>query len=464
MSGSGAAIGLKQEQRQILTAAQIQSLELLTLNTQELTEYLQQQLLENPVLEQDESSEATGDPPLSAPEINADTNWNDEGDGWDEGPGYNRSEEYAADRDPAFSQEDDGLERGLLLQLAVGNWSEAQQQAQRAIVFSLDEDGYLRTPLAELAAAVGIEEERLEQALRQVQALEPAGVGARSLEECLRLQVPASHPEHDLLWTVIDHHLSDLASGQLRSVSRQLGVSEKKVAQLFETIRSLSPRPALAEASSRRAEYIVPDIIVRKLEGEYQISLNTRYQPSLRVSAYYRGLLTDIRHSGDTDTLDYMRQKLTAAQQLIRNVERRRLTLLRIAEILVREQLGFLENGLPALAPLTMRQVADQAELHESTVCRAVAGKYIDTPRGVYALKFFFSRAYEAADGSLLSNAYVRRLIAELIAAEDKSRPLTDSQLEEALRQRGLNVARRTVAKYRGEMGLPKRSFRRRLG
>ena len=449
---------LQQEQKQLLSAVQIQSLTLLSLTAQELTEYLQQQLLENPVLEQDEQqggeAAAAYEPPRR------------ESQDWEE-------EEYSAprssdaayetfsdDRNPAFAQDDYDMVRALLLQLEMRcRHSEAQMQALRAVVYSLDDDGYLRAALDDLAERFGIAEELLEQALAEVQTLEPAGLGARSLAECLRLQIPAAHPERALLLAMIDEHLPALAAGRLRNVARALGVSEKKAAQLFEYIRQLDPRPGAAVRPAERPHYIIPDIFVRRIDGVYRVFLNEAHQPRLRISGYYRELLQ--REIKDEAARAYTRQKLAEAALLLRNVERRRTTILRVAEIIVQHQTGFFDHGLEALRPLTLREVAATAELHESTVCRAVGGKYMDTPRGVYAVKFFFSRAYQRQDGALVASACVRKRIAEYIAAEDKARPLSDREIEELLLAEGLRVARRTVAKYRDEMGLPCRAYRR---
>ena len=473
-------LGLKQEQKQILTPAQLQSLELLTMNAQELDGFIEQQLLENPVLEpageEEQAAAAAERAPLPEPPRRPEKESNE----WDDSPyaeeiyeGYSgftiSGEAYggayggdvaANERSAALAHYDNDLPRYLLLQLPTKHCSPQLSRALNALVYSLDNDGYLRVSLDEIAADLQTSVSVVERALGMVQSLEPAGVGARSLAECLRLQVPRQHPERELVLTIIDSYLTELATGHFKAVARRLGVGENKVRQIFDYVRTFEPRPAQSPARQEQPQYVVADIIVRQGENGWLVSLAESRRASLRVSPYYREMLE--QGIDNEEARNYVRQKLGSAAQLIRNIARRRQTVLKVARLIVRHQEGFLLHGLAQLRPLTLREIAEEAELHESTVCRAVGGKYMDTPRGVYPVRFFFSRAYVAADGQEFSGAYVRTMIAELISHEDKASPLSDRQIEDALAEQGLNVARRTVAKYRDEMGLPKKSFRRR--
>lgn len=469
------SLSLKQEQKQILSPAQIQSLELLALPIQDMAAYINEQLLENPMLEAAEENRDVppeqGEEPLTPEEACLPP---EERESWaeDGGPYYN--DEYAGfivvnndtgdsnfvAAEPGYSLDDQSLRHHLLLQMSFLELPAAEKTAIRAIIYALDEDGYLRVDLPELAETLDIDPACMERVLNHVQSFDPPGVGARDLAECLRLQLPATHSDYGLIRGVIDHHLSDLAAGRSRNVARAFEVSERKVEEAFAFVRSLNPRPASATQSRERIHYIVPDIIVRKVDGDYRVSLNDHFHPQLRISSYYRQFSGKELES--EEVREYVRQKIGAAMLLIRNIERRHQTIYRLAEIVVMHQREFLDHGLAYLKPLTMREVAERAELHESTVSRAVGGKYVETPRGVYPWKFFFTRAYTGEDGNIVAGPYVKKLIAELIAAEDPAHPLSDRQIEERLAARGIMLARRTVAKYRGEMCVPKQSYRRR--
>lgn len=463
-------IGLDQEQKQVLSAVQIHSLELLALNFQELDAFLERQLLENPVLETVTDNGSSAEEAAAQEHLASDGRAEDRTDSRitvDEygddyvpvGSSYD-SDIASSERLGAMAHYDADLSQHLLLQLNLGAYPPDLRRGLQAIIRALDEDGYLRISLAELAADLKLPEETLAQALAEVQKLDPPGVGARSLVECLCLQVPQRHPERGLIVAVISGHLPELAAGHFRSVSRELGVSENKLRQVLDYVRSLEPRPAQLTVSNEQPVYIVPDIIVRWVDNAWRVQLTGSRRYNLRINSYYQEMLRSGADSAEAQS--YLKQKITDAAQLIRNMDRRRTTIIKIATILVHRQEGFLNRGLEALQPLTLRQVAEDAGLHESTVCRAVSGKYVDTPRGVYPIRFFFSRSYTGEDGHAYSGPYVRSLIAAMIAAEDKSSPLSDRQIEEALRARGVPVARRTVAKYRDDMGLPKKSFRRR--
>ena len=461
-------IGLNQEQKQVLSAVQIHSLELLTMNMQELDAFLERQLLENPVLES--VGENAGIPAEAGGKDRTEQEWRQEGDARvfeDEPDEYFVPVGGSYDGDPASSERlgalahyDSDLAHHLLLQLSLSAYPAELRRAIGAIIKALDEDGYLRISLSELAADLQLPETVLQEALGEVQQLDPPGVGARSLVECLCLQVPERHPERALIVEVIRNCLPELAAGHFRGVSRTLGVSENKLRRILDYVRTLEPRPAQLTVNEEQPVYIVPDIIVRWVDNAWRIQLTGGRRHHLRVNSYYQELMEQGADSEEAQA--YLKQKITDARQLIKNMDRRRETIIKIASILVRRQEGFLNRGLEALAPLTLRQVAAEAELHESTVCRAVSGKYVDTPRGVYPIRFFFSRSYAGEDGRAYSGPYVRSLIAAMIAAEDKAAPLSDRQIEEALRAKGVPVARRTIAKYRDEMGLPKKSFRRR--
>lgn len=461
-------LSLQQKQGLVLTPALTQSLHILTLPVLELAEYVREQVEENPALELGEPDGAGEDTPaardLAYDETAYEENWQRQLLSAPDEQRFYGSLAAAPERDglsPVLAaREEQGLTQLLRLQLAMREAPAQLLAAALLIIEHLDEDGYLSLSLPRLAEFCGCAEAQLYPALALVQSLEPSGVAARDLRECLRLQVGGDEPQRELILAVIDNHLPDVAKNRVRETARALKASAEQIEYAFTRIRALNPRPAAGmEGHSADTQYIVPDVFVRKIDGEYYILLNENLEPRLHIGSYYRRL--DPQYRQDEEVQEYLRQKLAAAQSLIRNIERRRQTIYRLAQIVVERQRGFLEHGLAALSPLTMKEVAEQAELHESTVSRAIAGKYVQTPRGVYEWKFFFPRAYGEKDGEI-TPAWVKEQLAELIAGEDKADPYSDQRLQELLATRGAKVARRTVAKYREALGIPPRSMRRR--
>jgi RNA polymerase sigma-54 factor len=334
----------------------------------------------------------------------------------------------------------------------------------RAIVESLDDDGYLRTPLDELLEVVPVEPEptldELQIALRHVQALEPAGVGARDVAECLRLQLEAIECSHtrELAGTIVDEHLAALASRDVAGLARALGVSAERVEMVCDRIRRLDPRPGWRIGSSA-ARYIVPDVIVKKLHGQWTVQLNPAVVPKVRLNQMYADLFQ--RHCKERNP--EMSRHLQDARWTLRNVEQRFSTILSVAEAIVRRQRFFLEFGAMAMKPLGLKEIADEVGVHESTVSRVTNNKYMTTPNGVYELKYFFSRAMVSDSGSACSGTAIRGLIKDMIAAERPDTPLSDAEITRQLSQQGLKVARRTVTKYRQMLKVEAVDRRRRL-
>ena len=320
----------------------------------------------------------------------------------------------------------------------------------RAIVESLDDDGYLRTPLEELIEVAGLEPPatlaEMQIALRHVQALEPAGVAARSVAECLRLQLGTIEcPEmRELARRIVDEQLKALAARDVNALARHLGTTPTRVEEVCDRIRRLDPRPGWRVGSSRVA-YVVPDVVVKKVQGRWAVQLNPAVVPRLRLNQVYADLFQRHRTPANAEMAGHLQE----ARWTLRNVEQRFSTILAVAEAIVQRQRHFLEYGPMAMRPLGLREIAEEVGIHESTVSRVTNNKYMATPIGVFELKYFFSRAMVGTNGAACSGTAIRGLIKDIIGAENPEQPLSDAEITRQLAQQGLVVARRTVTKYR---------------
>ncbi|MCE4536290.1 RNA polymerase factor sigma-54 [Pelomonas sp. P7] len=349
-------------------------------------------------------------------------------------------------------------------QLNVLPLSERDLALARVVVESLDDDGYLRTPLEELADIAGLEPaadlEEMQIALRRVQSLDPAGVGARSVAECLLLQLPAIDcPEtRSLAHAIVSDHLPALAARDVAALSRQLGEPPARVEAVCDRIRRLDPRPGWRVGSSQ-VPYVVPDVIVKKVRGQWTVQLNPAIVPKVRLNQVYAKLFQRHRTPGNAELGAHLQE----ARWTLRNVEQRFSTILDVAEAIVRRQQAFLDYGPMAMKPLGLREIAEEVGIHESTVSRVTNNKYMATPMGVLELKYFFSRAMISANGSACSGTAIRGLIKDIIEAENPEAPLSDAEITRQLAQQGLVVARRTVTKYRQMLKIEAVDRRRRV-
>ncbi len=332
------------------------------------------------------------------------------------------------------------------------------------IIGNLDPDGYLRTPEHELASQLGVPVQRVAEALGIVQGLDPAGIGARSLQECLVLQL-ARHPDAGhgiavhLAARLVAEAWDDLLHQRWDRISDRLRTDRDRLRDALDVIRALDPRPG-ARLGPNANSFLEPDVIVTKADGTWKVTLNDEGMPRLRLSPHYQRLLASRR--GDSATSLYLRERMRAALWFLRSVEQRQSTVMRVSEAIVSRQSEFLERGLPYLRPLVLRDIADDIGMHESTVSRVVSNKYMATPRGVVPLKFFFHSAISHAVDGDISSVVVKERIRALIGAEDPQRPLSDARVARQLNRLGIRIARRTVAKYREELGIPSSEQRRR--
>ena len=331
----------------------------------------------------------------------------------------------------------------------------------RHIIFNLDENGFLPYPLEDILESPELRSrytiEDLERVLTLVQGLEPKGVGARSLPEALLLQLDPEDPDCELKATLIRDHLVDLNKNKLPKVAREMDLTIPQVKKLVGEIARLDPRPGAKLGGDRNA-YIHPDVLVEWIDGRYEITLEDDFFPRIRVSPQYKDLLSN---TDDPKVKDYVRKKLESAKWLVEAIQQRQNTLYRVCEEIFRVQRDYLDYGESHLRPLKMQEIADRVGIHVSTVSRAIADKWVQTPRGIVPLKYFFTGGAETSDGATMSRLSVKQKVKDIIADEDKRNPLSDEQVAETLKQEGLEIARRTVTKYRKALKIPSSRQRR---
>jgi RNA polymerase sigma-54 factor len=334
-------------------------------------------------------------------------------------------------------------------QLRFGTEDEAMRRIGSLIIGNLDEDGYLRAELAEIAQRGQVAVEEVERALALVQGFDPPGVAARSVQECLLIQLKADPNPDPVSVEIVEQHFEDLSRRRYPDIARALKLPLDRVMESVEEIMGLEPKPG-RRFGGTDTRYIVPDVVVQKMSGEYVVLLNEDGIPRLRVNSLYRSLL---RNSGD-EAKQYVEQKLRSAVWLIKSVDQRQRTLRKVTQSIVKFQREFLDKGLPYLRPLSLRDVGEDIGMHESTISRVTTNKYVETPQGLFELKFFFHSGIASGDGEMVSSISVKKMIQDLLANEDPSKPLSDQEVAQILKGRGLVIARRTVAKYREELGI----------
>lgn len=479
---------LRTKQHTILTPRLQQSVKLLQMSAVEFTQELRQALATNPFLEEQSDDElhsggtatenksdhlepnaadaVASEPPAEPVAAEAVDSYERHTEYQGDYP-TSRNNNYDDERvDPGeWMRSGPSLRDHLHRELAGYRLSERDRTLAAVLIEALDEDGYLRQEFGELAAVIHLHPRPTNTewltALHLVQQLDAPGLAARSLSECLRLQIEAldrKEPGRDLAMRIVGNCLEMLARRNQTEMMRVLGCSEDELREASRLIRSLNPKPGLQYASDD-AQHIIPDVIVRKIKGLWVVETNPAVMPKTRLNTTYAAMFRQARGNDRAP----MAQELQEARWLIRNVEQRFTTIQRVAEAIVSHQRLFFEYGEVALKPLVLREVAEELGLHESTVSRATGNKYMVTPRGIFEFKHFFSRELATETGGTCSTTAVRALIRELIAKEDVRAPLSDVSLTQALARQGVIVARRTVSKYRTLMKVPPADLRRQL-
>ncbi|MCB1021621.1 MAG: RNA polymerase factor sigma-54 [Bryobacterales bacterium] len=486
-------IGLKLAQKPVLTQSLRQLVKLLALNKLDLKEEIQQELLENPVLEISAENSERETSLQEAVEIEAQRNGADrassegtsdqadasEGDHTEPGDVFNEIdlgqffEDYLdpGPRGPApevidkptfetFLSSPVTLTDHLLWQLSLTPCPAPVQAAAEAVIGNLNEDGYLTVDVAEIAHEAGVSEAQATKALELVQQFDPLGVAGRDLQDCLLIQLRATDADKGVAGMIVEHCWDEMQEGQnVALMAQRLGRPASHIEIALHVIRGLDPRPG-QRYNGAEARAVEPDVQFAKTPEGFRVVLNDDDMPELRLNRSYRNLLKRGEASGDVRS--YIKERYNSAIQLLRNIEQRRQTIRSVCESIVKRQPGFLAQGLEHLRPMMIKDVAEEIGVHASTVSRAVANKYALTPHGVYELRFFFSEGVQGPSGDSVPLLLLKRKVKRMIEEEDPRKPLTDDALSKMLREDGIHVTRRTVAKYREDMNIPSTHKRRR--
>ena len=455
MTGYGAGIRQEQGQKLLLSHEIVESLQFLQLPLPELRQKIDEIMLENPVLEYDEDCP-------TEPEDFAPCSLEPDGESYREEPDY--PEALGSDDefpDPFYRLSRTSTFKDFLLQqLGETDLDEENLRLCRYLIEDLDKRGFLQSTPEEIAQAVGSSEVEVNRALKSVKALQPCGVGASGVRECLLMQLPRrTDPEQRILRTIIEEHLELVAKNRVELLAKRLSLPVGTAGALCKIIRGMNPIPSRGFNTETDAPFVIPEAaIVPDSEGKLQIRENGSFLPHVRISESFRQIMAD---TDDPETLAYLREKMRRASAVLRGLSERRSTLSRVLEQLTELQSSYFLSGPGNLRPMSIAGLAAQLGLHESTVSRAVAGKYILCRGGVVNLRSLFTSGIPDRAGGLVSSEQVREVIREMVEQEDRSSPLTDQQMEEKLCARGMELSRRTVAKYRAELEIPSAARRR---
>lgn len=476
---------LKLSQQLVMTPQLQQAIKLLQLSRMELADVIQQELEENPVLEEgaEASDEKETEPEAAASyeedvavpaveeikEVKGDAeglndiDWQTYLEGYN--LGGNAADSYEEDDErPSYENlltRKGNLSDHLLWQLNLSRMGERARQIAAEIIGNIDENGYLQASLEEIAAATSTSEDKVAEVLSLVQEFDPPGVASRNLQECLLRQAKLLGMEGTLVENILAHHLTDLESRRYQAIAKVQGVSLDEVLGAAKIISGFDPRPGLPY-SQEEVHYIIPDIFVYKISDEYLVVLNDEGLPNLRINSFYRNALAG---GGRVDSKagEYIQEKLRGAVWLIKSIHQRQRTIYRVTKSIVKFQRDFFDKGIEHLKPLVLRDVAEDIEMHESTISRVTTNKYVQTPQGLFELKFFFNSGINTTEGDSLASESVKSKIREIISGENVKKPYSDQKIVEILLQHGIEIARRTVTKYREMLNIGSSTERKRF-
>lgn len=470
---------LKLSQQLLMTPQLQQAIKLLQLSRVELEEFVTQQLAENPVLE--EGSVETAEEKIQVERVRETTeaqavqdhlqsagNIVDGVDGergdfdWE---AYSRHQDSApplpssqVKRDEDFPNYENIVTKAgtlndhLMAQVGELELDSQEQKIASDIIGNIDEKGYLRVSVEELAQAHQLTNDDIEDMLDVVQRLDPPGVAARDLKECLLIQLRGAHLKNGIVEKIIEDHMSDLETRNFQAIAKALKIPFEKVVENVQIIAELEPIPG-RQFGSNAPQYIVPDVYVFKVGAEWIVSLNEEGLPRLRVSNLYQDMLKTLEKKKGEEK-EYIQEKLKSATWLIKSIQQRQRTIFKVTESIVERQKEFFEHGIEYLKPMILRDIADDIGMHESTISRVTNNKYVHTPQGIFELKYFFNSSVARVGGDSLASVSVKKMIQDMIDREDQKRPLADQKIVELLEEKGIQVARRTVAKYREQLNI----------
>ena len=466
-------LSLKMTQKLVMTPMLQQAIKLLPMARLELAQLIRQEIIENPVLEEllEEENENDQENSQEEKEPNEDLTSDNEQSSDSQDQEIDWDSYFQGNIDQGMSVEsyterpsiesthkkEANLADHLMWQLDLSVDSDLDKFIGSCIIGNIQNDGYLCADLKEIAEISQTDEENVLRVLKIIQGFEPAGVAARSLKECLMIQTRTLSDKNPYVEILIENYLERLEDRFLPKVASELKIDLEEVLDALKTIRNLCPKPGLL-FSSERVDYVVPDLVVVQTEKGYDVVLNDDGVPSLRISPYYHNLLKTTKEG---QTKEYLEDKYRSALWLIKSIDQRRQTIYKVGKSIVKLQKSFLDDGLSYLEPMVLKDVAKDIEMHESTVSRITTNKYIDTPQGVFELKFFFHSGIKSYMGSAMSSIRVKNMIKEIINEENQSSPLTDDQMVEALMRKNAKIARRTITKYRKELNIPPASKRK---
>ena len=475
MAGQGMHQSQNLSLQQVLAPQLQQSLLILQAPLLELRNLVQQEMETNPVLEElaneteeqqqqqkpEEKKATTSDEEFKAEFdqlAKLDDEWRDY---MAQSSSYSGRSQEAEDKRQFFFDSiatQETLQQHLMGQLNQTVLNADDRKTAELIIGNIDDNGFLQTNPEEMSLNTGIAQDDFEHMLTLIQSFYPPGVGARDLRECLLIQLKREGKGNSLEYKMISDHMADLGKRRFPEIARRMGISVEQVQKCANNIAQLDPRPGAIFAQAPQ-NYVLPDVTVEKINGEYQVILNGEQIPHLRISNTYKDIMS--QDGNGSEVKDYIRDKIRSGKFLIKSIHQRQQTISNIAHQIVSRQREFFDHGSSHLKPMTMVQIADAVGVHETTVSRAISGKYMSTPQGVFEMKYFFTPGYQTATGESMSNTSVKEAILDLVKNEEGNSPLSDKEIVEILSKRGIPIARRTVAKYRTELNILPSNMRR---
>lgn len=453
----GFELNMQQTQKLIMTPELRQAIQVLQYNNLELREYINKQMETNPFLEVAEKKKEEGKEESSKDD---DVDWQEVVEKYDDisYKSYSKTSEQKETFE-SYTSKKMSLKTHLLNQLGLTFSKDWEKEIGEQIIESLDKKGYLISTVEDIAKQLGYSVGKVEEVLKVIQKFDPVGIASRDLKECLKIQLEEKGIIDKKVYMVVDEHIDNLACNRMQDISKDIDEEIPRVQEICDVIRMLEPKPSrgfVLETDNIR--YITPDVTIKKVDGEYIILVNDSNVPSLHISSYYKKMLKQVK---DKDTNKFLSDKFNASMWLLKSIEQRRQTMYNVTESILKFQREFFDKGTKYLKPLVLKDVSEDIDVHESTVSRATNGKYVQTPRGLFELKYFFSSGVQKGEEGVSSTS-IKSTIKDLIDNENRKKPLSDQKIADKLKEKNIEISRRTVAKYRDEIGIPSSSIRRR--